>query len=58
MKVMLADEAHDKWETLDVNEVKREGQSLAIVTGPLTILIEPLNEFAEKVVDLIGKDDD
>lgn len=54
MKLMLADEAHDKWEELEVVDIKREGESLAIVTRPLTILVGPFNEFSEAVVDLVG----
>jgi hypothetical protein len=54
---MIAEEATDKWTTLDVIEVKREGEALAIVTSPATFLIGPLNEFAEQVVDLIGDED-
>lgn len=57
MQIMIANESRDEWETFDVIDVKREGESLVIVTPPLTFIIAPLNEFAEKVVDLIGPED-
>lgn len=54
MQVMVADEAHDKWQTFDVTDVKREGQSLVIVTGPLSFIVGPFEDFSEKVIDLVG----
>jgi hypothetical protein len=56
MKLMIANEAHDEWTELEVIDIKKEGESLAIVTPPFTIIVGPLNEFAETVVDLVGSD--
>ena len=53
MKIMIAEEAYDKWTEFEVIDVKVEGESLVIVTRYFTALVGPLKEFAEKVVDLI-----
>lgn len=58
MRLMVADEARDKWEEFTVTDVKREGQSLVMVTGPLTFIVGPFDEFSEKVIDLVGSDDE
>ena len=52
MKLMIADEARDDFWTEDIIDVKREGESLVIVTLPRTFIVGPFKEFAEKVVDL------
>jgi hypothetical protein len=57
MKIMIAEEQFDKWTELDVIDVKKEGQSLAIVTGPVTFIIGPLKELAERTVDLLDDKD-
>jgi hypothetical protein len=54
MLIQVADEAHDKWQDFIVTDVKREGQSLVIVTGPLSFIVAPFEEFSEKIIDLVG----
>lgn len=54
MKLMVADEARDAWVEHEVIDIKKEGESLVVVTRPLTFIVGPLTEFAEAVVDLVG----
>lgn len=57
MRLVIAEEQFDKWTELDVVDVKKEGQSLAIVTAPATFIIGPLKELAEKAVDMLDGED-
>lgn len=57
MQLLIAEEQFDRWTKIDVVDIRREGEALAIVTSPATFIIGPLNEFAEKVVDLLGEED-
>lgn len=54
MKLMIADEARDSWVEHEVIDIKREGESLVVVTRPLTFIVGPFEEFANAVVDLVG----
>lgn len=58
MKLMIADEAHDSWESYDIIDIKREGPTLAIVSAPLTLIISDFDKFSETVIDLVGSDDE
>lgn len=52
MFVEVVDEARDVAERYPVMVIKREGESLVIVTNPLTFVLSDFEEFIESAISL------
>lgn len=53
MKVEIINEATDMGERFEVLDIKRERESVCIVTPSLSIFIGPIDEFIEAAIDLL-----
>ncbi len=53
MRVEVIDEARDQAETYPVLDIKREGDSIVIVTPSLTILLTDVEDFLTVATDLL-----
>lgn len=54
MKVTLIDEARDYAESFDVLHITKEKEGLLLATSQYTLFIDPFDDLAEAVIELVG----